>query len=61
MLNFFQRFPVWSLFKITLLRVLQDKFIYRVGSPIAKHIDARVIAATNQVWRTRLRHLRVDF
>ena len=35
-------------FQVTLLRVLQDKFIYRVGSPIAKHIDARVIAATNQ-------------
>jgi len=35
-------------FQVKLLRVLQDKFIYRVGSPTAKHIDARIIASTNQ-------------
>jgi DNA-binding NtrC family response regulator len=35
-------------FQVKLLRVLQDKFIYRVGSPTAKYIDARIIASTNQ-------------
>ncbi len=35
-------------FQVKLLRVLQDKFIYRVGSPTAKHVDTRVIASTNQ-------------
>ncbi len=35
-------------FQVKLLRVLQDKFIYRVGSPTAKHIDTRIIASTNQ-------------
>ncbi|GBE13495.1 transcriptional regulatory protein ZraR [bacterium BMS3Bbin14] len=35
-------------FQVKLLRVLQDKFIYRVGSPTARHVDVRIIAATNQ-------------
>ncbi len=35
-------------FQVKLLRVLQDKFIYRVGSPTAKYVDARIIASTNQ-------------
>ncbi len=35
-------------FQVKLLRVLQDNFIYRVGSPTAKYIDVRVIASTNQ-------------
>ncbi len=35
-------------FQVKLLRVLQDHIIYRVGSPKAIKIDARVVAAANQ-------------
>jgi DNA-binding NtrC family response regulator len=35
-------------FQVKLLRVLQDRIIYRVGSPSAIELDVRVIASTNQ-------------
>lgn len=35
-------------FQVKLLRVLQDRIIYRVGSPSAIGVDVRIIASTNQ-------------
>ena len=35
-------------FQVKLLRVLQDRIIYRVGSPSAIKVDVRIIASTNQ-------------
>lgn len=34
--------------QVKLLRVLQDKIVERVGSRTGKHLDVRIIAATNQ-------------